>query len=70
MASLNSLEIILDFEPIVKLVCESTDCVFNLMNSANIPERREPACNLKQITINDKGQCANYLSLSKENETQ
>lgn len=62
---IGTMEILLSFEPVVKLVCEATDCTFNLMNSANLPERREAACNLKQITIGDKGQCMNYFPLFK-----
>lgn len=60
MAQLHPLEIILEFEPIVKLVCENADCQFNLINTANNPDERQAACNLKQILINSKGCCHNF----------
>lgn len=62
----HTMELLIEFEPVVKLVCTATDCVFNLMNSANLPERKEAACNLKQITVGDEGQCKNYLSFKEK----
>lgn len=66
MASLDHLSIFLEFEPIVKVVCAATDCKFNLMNAYNNADRLQTACNLKQITIGDKGQCMNYEELEKK----
>lgn len=60
MAELSPLEIILEFEPIVKLVCENMNCQFNLANASNTSEGRQAACNLKQITIDNKGCCHNF----------
>lgn len=59
----HTMDIILEFEPIVKLVCESVDCQFNLLNAANEPDRRMAACNLKQITIGKSGICQSYRPL-------
>lgn len=58
----SSLEVILGFEPIVKLVCANTRCKHNLTNAANNSEEKELACNLKHITINENGCCANFES--------
>ena len=63
MASFKNLEIFLEFEPIVKLVCAAEDCQFNLMNSYNNADRLMTACNLKQITVGKGGQCLNYKPL-------
>lgn len=65
MAALSSVEIFLEFEPIVKLVCENLDCRFNLANDANVPERKEAACNLKQIIIGQLGICKNFEPIKK-----
>ena len=59
----HAMDIILEFEPIVKLVCEAIDCQFNLMNAANEPDRRMAACNLKQISIGRNAMCLNYKSI-------
>lgn len=59
----HTMDIILEFEPIVKLVCEAIDCQFNLMNAANEPDRRMAACNLKQISIGKGAICQNYKSI-------
>lgn len=66
MTALNSIDIYMEFEPVVKLVCEAIDCQHNLINAANIPERREAACNLKQITIGKNGVCQNFKPLDKK----
>lgn len=66
MANLHPLEIILEFEPIIKLVCENVDCQFNLINAANNPDKRMAACNLKQILINSKGCCHNFKPLKEK----
>ena len=66
MAVLNSIDIYMEFEPIVKLVCEAIDCQYNLVNAANIPERREAACNLKQITIGRSGACQNFKPVDRK----
>jgi hypothetical protein len=58
MASLNQLKIFLEFEPIVKLACENLDCKFNL--ARELPGPEIGACNLKQITINNRGCCQNF----------
>lgn len=60
MAVMNQLEIFLEFEPIVKLVCHATSCRHNLAQAANDPDRAMLACNLKQITIDIDGSCRNY----------
>lgn len=57
--ALNNVKLFLEFEPIVKLTCNATDCHFNLMNAKNSDER-QAACNLKQITIYPDGKCGNY----------
>ncbi len=59
----HTMDIILEFEPIVKLVCKAIDCQFNLMNAANEPDRRMAACNLKQISIGKDAKCQNYKSI-------
>lgn len=59
----HTIDIILEFEPIVKIVCEAFDCQYNLVNTANLPDRKMAACNLKQITIGNNATCLNYKSL-------
>ncbi len=54
------VDIILEFEPIVKLVCYEYNCKHNLMNCANDTGREQSACNLKQITIGDNATCLNF----------
>lgn len=66
MATLNSIDIYLEFEPVVKLVCEAIDCQFNLINAANLPDRKMAACNLKQISIGKSAICLNYKPISNE----
>lgn len=70
MTQLTPLEIILEFEPIVKLVCSCVDCQFNLINSAIEPDRRMAACNLKQITIGRTGHCRNFEKIKDNNDTR
>lgn len=60
------MEIILEFEPIVKLVCYAAYCVNNLTNCANEASEQQWACNLKQITIGDKGECLNFKQMEKK----
>ena len=54
--ALNTMELILEFEPIVKLV----NCKHNLMNCANDAGKQQASCNLKQITIGDNANCLNF----------
>ena len=60
MATFNSVEIFLEFEPIVKLVCHNIDCKHNLYNCAIDPGGKQLSCNLKQISIDKYGQCENF----------
>lgn len=61
MAALpRTMDIILEFEPIVKLVCYERNCKHNLMNCANDSSNQQLACNLKQITIGDNATCLNF----------
>lgn len=66
MAALNHLDIYLEFEPIVKLVCEAENCQHNLWNASNTMDRQMLACNLKQITIGKNGVCQNFKPLDKK----
>ena len=50
------LSIVVDIEPIVKLVCMNFTCRYNLDRIG----RAE--CNLKNIVISSDGLCANYES--------
>lgn len=61
-----SMEIILEFEPIVKLVCDAFECKNNLYNASNSLDRQMAACNLKQITIGKNGICQNYEIMVKK----
>lgn len=51
MAALGNLKVLLEMEPIVKLLCEETGCVHNLAVEGMF------ACNLKHLTIVDGGVC-------------
>jgi hypothetical protein len=53
-------EIIISAQPsdeLVKLLCWSTDCKFNLKNAANTEEDASLQCGLKYITIDKDGLC-------------
>ncbi len=57
----HTMDIILEFEPIVKLVCYEFNCKHNLMNCANDSSKQQASCNLKQITIgNNSATCLNF----------
>lgn len=66
MATFNDIQIFLEFEPIVKVVCEAFDCRFNLMNDSNTQSGQIAACNLKQITIGSGGKCLNYRHIDQK----
>lgn len=53
------LDVNLNLEPFVKLVCQADKCRYNLMNSMYYSEQQY-ACNLKHITITQTGRC-NYF---------
>ena len=57
MAGLGKIDIILDFDEIVKIRCCNTRCKFNLMNSAASPDNKTLLCDLKHIEINNYGVC-------------
>lgn len=68
MAQFSTIEILLEIEPIVKLVCEVVNCEFNLMNAANDENRKMKACNLKQITIGKGERCQNFIPIKLDDE--
>ena len=59
----HKMDIILEFEPIVKLVCYERNCKHNLMNCANDSSKQQASCNLKQITIGDNAVCLNFEAI-------
>jgi len=66
-----TIELVMEFEPIVKLTCDATDCQFNLWNAATHPDNQMRACNLKQIIIGMHGQCRSFRVVPdrKKNES-
>jgi len=54
MASLNNLSVTFEVEPIVKLLCEETECEHNLVSKPG----GWLACNLKHVVIGQGGVCA------------
>lgn len=52
---------------IVDVACQSSDCIFNLINMSNTPDKKEFRCNLKQITIIN-GKCNNMVKSIFTNE--
>lgn len=55
MTSVNDMVITIEIEPIVKLTCNNRDCRHN----ANHLRNRSLTCNLKAVSIDSAGQCAN-----------
>ena len=53
-----TMEIILEFEPIVKLVCTALDCQNNLANQNK--DERMAACNLKHLQVGKDGRCLSF----------
>jgi hypothetical protein len=51
MVAASRISITLDIEPVVKLLCLNTECVFNLA------ERDIVCCNLKHVTLDFEGVC-------------
>ena len=52
MASLNKIQ--LEIEPITKLYCINTACVYNLNH---FPSKLGPYCNMKYIDLDEHGVC-------------
>lgn len=63
-----SIQLYFEFEPIVKLLCEETNCQNNLVNAANSIDDEMLACNLKQLIIGKDGKCLCYKPIEKKNE--
>ena len=51
-----------EVEPIVKIVCRSLNCRYNLMNNSH---NRMAHCNLKNIAIDDEGWCMNHEDIKQ-----
>ncbi len=54
----NTFSISFDVEPIVKLLCEDTECLYHLVKKSG----GWMACDLKHITIQRGGMCASRLT--------
>lgn len=61
-----TIELIFEFEPIVKLLCEEMNCQNNLFNASNSFDDRMLACNLKQLIIGKDGKCLSYKAVPKD----
>lgn len=57
---MSTIRLQLDIETLVRLACSTTDCVHNLVNTANSPEDTQWACNRKHVRIHE-GKCTNYI---------
>lgn len=63
MASLNSMAIRFEIEPIVKLYCTEILCQFNMVR---VGKNRCTCCNLKEIDIGAGGRCLNFTERIKQ----
>ena len=68
MASMGDLTVKIEIEPVVKLICEETACVYNMANMRMGDNYL--CCNLKLLEIKEGGRCAMFRTAQPASEAE
>lgn len=55
----NKIDIAIDLDPIVNVICTAELCKYNLINHARVGQL---SCNLKHIILDDGGRCSQFVT--------